>query len=527
MNILTNRWLHHFRSSLHHSQRGILCLFFSVILLSVPAISSSIFSSTFPRSLTNTLTITLDCTQTNGVITSYGDINCGPVPNLNVKDGVDLTHQYQEVGIRFIRTHDFAGPTDISTIFLSWSADPTLETNYNFTSSDVFITGIINAGCQVFYRLGESAGNNESHRTPPDNVSKWAEICKHIVMHYNDGWKNGFHYNITYWEIWNEPDLNGFWNGTSDEYYHLYQATVETLKAYNSSLKIGGPCTSSVTNSNYTTGFLTYLVTHQLPLNFFCWHHYANTPYELYVSACMVRTLLDSYGFIECENINTEWNVNILTPQRDKDNAQNAAFTCCSFSAFQDARLDHAFRYRGTQDPNWLMRLIGFDLSLFTYKGVYKTPALAYYAMHHLIQDSPCRLASRPINASSGITYLAGISDDKSNITILVSNYDAADTTYTLNLSNLPWNTSYTIVHYLIDDHHHFEITQQNIETGKTFTTTQPLERSTVHLIRLTNTSLLPEEGQQTAKIPLILRLRVLDPFTRLLGILIFLLIFG
>jgi hypothetical protein len=131
-------------------------------------------------------------------------------------------------------------------------------------------------------------------------MTKWAEVCKHIVMHYNDGWNNGYHYNITYWEIWNEPDLDGFWDGTADEYYTLYHTIVQTLKAYNPSLKIGGPCTSSIADTNFTHGFLTYLVNNEIPLDFYSWHHYADTPHDLYTSSRTVRNLLDSYGFADC-----------------------------------------------------------------------------------------------------------------------------------------------------------------------------------------------------------------------------------
>ena len=37
-------------------------------------------------------------------------------------------------------------------------------------------------------------------------MKKWANVCKHIVMHYNAGWANGFYYNIKNWEVWNEPE---------------------------------------------------------------------------------------------------------------------------------------------------------------------------------------------------------------------------------------------------------------------------------------------------------------------------------
>ena len=515
-----------FRHCPHGHSRRTLLLAFTLTILGMP------FTPAFSPPLVNhllsedTLTINIECTQTSGTITPYAEINCGPLPIHYVKDGADLTEQYRNLGISCVRTHDFYGPTDVSEIFPRWNADPSLASSYNFTRSDQCITGIINAGCEVFYRLGESASDDPALREPPENFSKWAEICKHIIMHYNDGWNNGYHYNISYWEIWNEPDLSGFWNSTADEYYRLYHITATTLKEYNESLKIGGPCTSSIDNENFTEGFLRYVKTHNLPLDFFSWHLYADTPHDFFTASQKVRTMLDSYGFTECENINTEWNINILTPQRDKDNARNAAFTACTLTVFQDAAIDHAFRYRGTQDNNWLERLLGFDLGLFAYDGTYKTPALSYLAMHYMARDSPIRLATPPMDASKGITYLAGIAEDKANITVLITNFESEDTTCTLTITNLPWNGSYRAVHYLIDDRHHLEITGNETSLSN-YTATFMLKRNTVQFIRLTNATSIPDEGPPVAPIPFLLRLRILDPFTRMLGILLLMLIFG
>lgn len=521
------RFLQHFKHNYRHFHTLGIPLTLFIILFSVS------FTTAFPSSTTHTtamdsFVISLDCTQTGDAIKPYAEINCGPAPIYYVKNSVDITKQYQDIGINFIRTHDFFGPTDVSTIFPDWNANPYEENSYNFTSSDEVITSIINAGCEVFYRLGESASDNNSLCIPPENMTKWAEVCKHIVMHYNNGWNNGYHYNITYWEIWNEPDLDGFWDGTADEYYTLYHTIVQTLKAYDPSLKIGGPCTSSIEDTNFTTRFLSYIVDNNLPLDFYSWHRYADTPHELYTGSIAIRSLLDSYGFTDCESINTEWNINILTPQRDKDNAKNAAFTACSLTAFQDAGIDHAFRYRGTQENNWLMRFIGFDLALFTHDGIYKTPALSYTAMHYLIRDTPLRLSTHTMDASNGITYLAGISEDKTNISILISNYEAPDTSYTLNLTNLPWNkTSYTAVFYLIDEDHHLEIVENITSNEPIYSATQTLKKSTIHFIRLTNSTVIPDEGPLAASIPLFLRLCIFDPITRIIGILLMMLMFG
>jgi hypothetical protein len=264
-----------------------------------------------------------------------------------------------------------------------------------------------------------------------------------------------------------------------------------------------------------------------VPLDFFSWHRYAVSPSEYYTDSCSVRQLLDSYGFTETENINSEWNLDILTPQREKENAKNAAFTACSLTVFQDAYLDGAYRYRGNQDNNWILRFLGLDLSLFTTTGVYKRPALTYTAMNYLTQDTPQRLSTPVMNASTGITYLAGISEDRTNVSLLISNFDAPDTSFTLQMTDLPWDTNYTVVHYLIDETHHLEITEETTETISPYRATQTLKSNSVHLYRFTNSSVIPQEGPDVATLPFILRLPILDPIIRILAVLIVLFVLG
>jgi hypothetical protein len=173
------------------------------------------------------------------------------------------------------------------------------------------------------------------------------------------------------------------------------------------------------------------------------------------------------------------------------------------------------------------MRLIGFDLSLFTSKGVYKKPTLSYLAHNYLASDSPVRLLTPIMDASNGITYLAGKSEDNSDVSIIISNFELDDSVYNLELLNLPWDSSYIEAIYLIDKSHNFEIIEQNIFNGSTYETSQTLEKNSVHFIRLTNSTSIPDKGPDTARIPFILRLKILDPFTRILGIFLLLLIFS
>ncbi len=122
------------------------------------------------------------------------------------------------------------------SIFPSWEADPEKESSYNWGPSDEVLRAIVDCGAEVFYRVGRSWSADPS---PPPDFDKYANIVKHVAMHYNDGWANGFHYKIRYWEIWNEPDVEEawypgyvrpFWSGTPQQFYRLDEKVARTLR---------------------------------------------------------------------------------------------------------------------------------------------------------------------------------------------------------------------------------------------------------------------------------------------------------
>jgi xylan 1,4-beta-xylosidase len=48
-----------------------------------------------------------------------------------------------------------------------------------------------------------------------------------------------------YFEVWNEPNLDFFFTGTKSEYFRLYRASAEAIKAIDAGLRVGGPATSN------------------------------------------------------------------------------------------------------------------------------------------------------------------------------------------------------------------------------------------------------------------------------------------
>jgi hypothetical protein len=95
----------------------------------------------------------------------------------------------------------------LAEIFPDWNADPEKPGSYHFAASDKFIQAIRESGAEVYYRIGSSFG---ADYTDLPDLDKFAAVVKHVALHYNQGWANGFHDNIRYWEFWNEADLRFF-----------------------------------------------------------------------------------------------------------------------------------------------------------------------------------------------------------------------------------------------------------------------------------------------------------------------------
>ncbi len=64
------------------------------------------------------------------------------------------------------------------------------------------------------------------------HLSEWLEYVRRVVTRYRN--------DIRTWEVWNEPNLSNFWDGTPDaaEYATLLKATYETIKAIDPQLTV-------------------------------------------------------------------------------------------------------------------------------------------------------------------------------------------------------------------------------------------------------------------------------------------------
>lgn len=267
-----------------------------------------------------------DFAENAGRVKPMHGVNNGPVYKFTADQRITNLEAFREAGIPYARTHDasfFAAyggehTVDILAIFPDFNADVNDPASYDFDLTDEYLKVIDYAGVKTFYRLGskiEHWPKKYGTVVPPD-FQKWAEICEHIIRHYTEGWNNGFHYDITYWEIWNEPDIAAddspvvnkkCWGGTRAQFFELYKTAATHLKKCFPHLKIGGPALTNC-HSKWARYFVGFCRDNDVPLDFFSWHCYHLDPRTVAAEEDIARNLLDEFGFTECENILNEWN---------------------------------------------------------------------------------------------------------------------------------------------------------------------------------------------------------------------------
>src|SRR5579871_3364304 len=484
----------------------------------------------------------VDASKVTGKIRSFQGVNGQPTP---VMAGLpNLVEQYKDLHVNFVRTHDFMGPTELDSIFrdddplLKWlvpdnsqrhalvvagnasiifpdeSADPEKPESYRFGPTDEVIRAIRASGAEVYYRVGRSFGVN---RNPPKDFAKFASVAKHIAMHYNQGWANGFHEGIRYWEFWNEPEL--FWSGTAEQFYELYAQTSRALKSVDPTLKVGGDAKAfAMSPDAYRDGFLDYCAAKKLPLDFYSWHTYANgsdDPYDAFRIGEEIRKLLDAKGFAKAESILSEWNLSADFTEGEAKilrSARNAAFVGSALIYLQDSKIDQAEFYRG--DAAWM--------GLFGLHREYFKPAHTFKAASRLL-ETPERLELSGSN-TFGFAALSGRSTEGKTVQILISNYQIpvdfkpnnmippADVQalwhgidfsklpslptrqgitpnepgYELSIDKLPWGSGeFTIKRYRISETEDLKLVEEKTGRGGNIKIANAMPVSTVELIVL------------------------------------------
>lgn len=407
----------------------------------------------------NDKTITADFARPQGTIRPLHGVNGGPVDSGGV---FNMSSYWEELAIPSARLNPWALPdayvVDIPLIFPLFHLDPDKPENYQFARTDDFIAAIVKTHAQIVYRLGTTIEHTprKYHTQPPADFDKWARITVNIIRHYNEGWADGFHHDIRYWEIWNEPNIGPkMWTGTDADYFRLYETAVRAIKKHDPSLKVGGPAVSSP-QGGFMEKFLSFCRDRSVPLDFFSWHNYSTSPLDLQRGAEKVRAALDRHGFKATESHLNEWHYVTSTfwPKK-KDPAMakqlfeqvngpaGAAYAATALILFQDSPVDVANYYTG-DTLRW---------GLFANFGVPNKCYFAFKAFRWLL-DTPRRVACEGSEAAFGLAACAGLAADGKAAALLLSNFKHSARQFTLRMQHLPWTGRSVVETFALDADH-------------------------------------------------------------------------
>lgn len=102
---------------------------------------------------------------------------------------------------------------------------------------------------------------NKGHTYPPKDYKKWhdliCELARHCLNRYG-----GDEVLTWYWELWNEPDLPFYWNGTAEDYCRLYDYTADALHSVLPKARLAGPATTAPEAGSKSLAFLETFLAH-------------------------------------------------------------------------------------------------------------------------------------------------------------------------------------------------------------------------------------------------------------------------
>ncbi|PTX92476.1 glycoside hydrolase [Opitutus sp. ER46] len=207
----------------------------------------------------------------------------------------DWQRQLQQVradcGFRYIRFHGlFCDDMGV------YREDAQGRAIYNWQYIDELFDFLQRIGIKPFVELGfmPSALASGPHTifwykanvTPPKDYAKWEAFVAAFVRHVTERY-GADEVRRWYFEVWNEPNLTGFWMGTTQgkteaefapiaraEYLKLYAASARAVKSVDSTYRVGGPATAG---SGWIDETLAACAERQLPLDFVSTHTYATS----------------------------------------------------------------------------------------------------------------------------------------------------------------------------------------------------------------------------------------------------------
>ncbi len=221
--------------------------------------------------------IVLDTARATAPVDRFFDLSVGSdYPGTLIRDDsqAQLKTAVDELGFRYLRFHAVFHDV-LGTVR---KVDGKLV--HDFTGIDRLYDRLLAAGIRPFVELGFTPEalatspqtifywkGNTSHPDP----AGWHDLVDDFVRHLESRY-GAEEVRRWYFEVWNEPNLSGFWEGADQAaYFSLYNATARTIKAIDPALRVGGPSTAG---ADWVAPFLAQAHANGAAVDFVSTHSY-------------------------------------------------------------------------------------------------------------------------------------------------------------------------------------------------------------------------------------------------------------
>ena len=343
------------------------------------------------------------------------------------------TRDFNALNLKHIRFHDAPmdnpgfNVLDIHRIFPLLHQDENDPRNYVFGQTDDYMSSIADSKAEIDFRLGETIDHTFKARLigVPEDIEKWARVCRNIIGHYKNGEMDGMHLNITRVSVWEEANNPKLFAGTVEDFAKMFCAIYRLLKKDFPDIEVGGPAVTAK-GTDFMDQFITHCKAQGVVPDFLSVTHYHRTleifeqklaPYfEILKKHNLDNTPL---SIVEWHYGVNDWAKEAYVTENGFDSAESAAFSTMLLTHLMDLpQIDAAYYYSwGTY--HWAVynrRADGFPL-LPVYYGLQFFQRLAAECPQrlHVTVDSPA-----PVKVLAGKTA-------EGKTRLLVSCFDCED----------------------------------------------------------------------------------------------------
>lgn len=273
-----------------------------------------------------------------------------------------------EIGFKYIRGHGLF--CDDMAIYQEYKDEHGhICVEYNYTYLDRVFDEYLKLNIRPFIELGFMPSKLASGEqtifywkgnvTPPKDYDIWCDMVTSLLEHLIERYGRE---EVVSWpvEVWNEPNLTGFWKDADmEEYFRLFKTTFEAVKAVDERFRIGGPAVCGGTDEIWIKAFMEFCHSNKLPVDFITRHHYTceiaessghymypqlSEPEVGYDNLLTTREIIDSFDEykgleIHITEFNTSWDPrNVI-----HDTNKNAAYIAHQLSWLGDKNESYSY----------------------------------------------------------------------------------------------------------------------------------------------------------------------------------------